>query len=183
MLRHYGPAKTTIAEIAREAKIGVGTVYLEFASKDAIIEELSTHTHAAVLRAMREAAAPGRRSFADRLRAVLDARVEAFLTLAERGAHAMDLFHCQCSPVQSAYARFRSEEHALLAALLADGARAHEFDVSDPEATAWALLRAYGSFTPPWLFHSPREETFRMLRTVHHLVLQGLCARRPTRRR
>jgi hypothetical protein len=44
LLRHYGPGKTTIAEIAREADVGVGTVYLEFSSKDAILEALSAGT-------------------------------------------------------------------------------------------------------------------------------------------
>jgi len=34
LLRHYGPAKTTMADIARAADIAVGSVYLEFASKE-----------------------------------------------------------------------------------------------------------------------------------------------------
>ncbi len=57
LLRRYGPAKTTVADIAREAEIAVGAVYLEFASKDAIVEELSQGEHRAVMAAMRAAAA------------------------------------------------------------------------------------------------------------------------------
>ena len=56
LLGHYGLQKTTVADIAREAKIGVGTVYLEFNSKDAIISELSDAKYRHVLRAMRRAA-------------------------------------------------------------------------------------------------------------------------------
>src|SRR4029079_9279854 len=56
LLRHYGPNKTTVADVAREAGIGVGSVYLEFPSKDALIEELSRARHRAVLAAMRAAA-------------------------------------------------------------------------------------------------------------------------------
>src|SRR5579862_5496214 len=56
LLRHYGPQKTTVADVAREAGVGVGTVYLEFPSKDALVEELSRTRYRSVLRVMREAA-------------------------------------------------------------------------------------------------------------------------------
>ena len=55
LLRHYGPMKTTIADIAREAGIGVGSVYLEFCSKDDIVEALSSDGHGRVIAAMRDA--------------------------------------------------------------------------------------------------------------------------------
>ena len=75
LLRHYGPGKTTMAEIAREARVGVGSVYLEFPSKDAIVEALSVMRHNALLAAMRDAAATGGPTGAARLCAVLDAKV------------------------------------------------------------------------------------------------------------
>jgi AcrR family transcriptional regulator len=184
LLRHYGPAKTTIAEIAREAAVGVGTVYLEFASKDAILEELSSSCHAGLLGSMRDAASGTNRArYAERLCAVIDARVEGFWQLADRGTHAPDLVMCGKSAVRSAHARFQVEEQALLVAVLRDGTRAREFAVTDPEATAAALGRVYASFAPPWLFAQPRDEARRLLRAVHELVLNGLLARPATRRR
>src|SRR3954470_12265580 len=53
LLRHYGPHKTTVADVAREAGVGVGSVYLDFPSKDALVEELSRSRYRAVLDAMR----------------------------------------------------------------------------------------------------------------------------------
>jgi len=53
LLQHYGPQKTTVADVAREAGIGVGSVYLEFPSKEAIVEALSRARYEAVLEAMR----------------------------------------------------------------------------------------------------------------------------------
>ena len=41
LLRHYGRNKTTVSDIAREAGIAVGSVYLEFETKDAIVAALS----------------------------------------------------------------------------------------------------------------------------------------------
>ena len=63
LLRHYGPQKTTIAEIARAADVGVGTVYLEFPSKEAIVEELSRVRHRGVLGAMESAGRSADRRF------------------------------------------------------------------------------------------------------------------------
>lgn len=179
LLRRYGPSKTTVADIAREAEIGVGAVYLEFASKETIIEELSTAQHCDVLAAMRAVAAESGRTFCDRLRAVFDVRATSFLELAEAGAHACDLVHCQSRAVKAAHARFLDEERALVRDLLQRGASAGELDVDDLEVTARALLRAYASFSPPWLFADPRAEVEAMLRAVHRLVLHGLARREP----
>ncbi|WP_437729686.1 TetR/AcrR family transcriptional regulator [Sorangium sp. So ce1335] len=180
LLRRYGPAKTTVADIAREAEIAVGAVYLEFSSKDAIVEELSQGQHRAVMAAMRAAAAEDL-PFCDRLRAVFDARARAFLELAGSGEHACDLVHCQSRAVKAAHARFLDEERALLCELIERGARAGELDAEDPELAARALLRAYASFSPPWLFQSSREEVEAVLSAVHRIVLYGLAGREPAR--
>jgi AcrR family transcriptional regulator len=176
LLNHYGPGKTTIADIAREAGVAVGTVYLEFPSKEAIIEALSDSQHRAVLKEMRKAAeAEG--AFADRLRAVLDARMRALFGLCAGGAHARDLIHCVSPAVKAAEARFREEEQALVVALVREAARAGEFDCAKPERTARAVLLAYVSFSPPWVFAQSREDVERMLRAMHELVLNGLIRR------
>jgi len=179
LFHRYGPAKTTIADVAREADVAVGSVYLEFASKDALIEELSANRYREVLEAMRAAASLTSRPFRDRLRAVFDARVDGFLALADEGAHACDLLHCKSDAVKAAHARFLSEERALIADLLRAADRAGELDVSKPDVTAKIILAAYMSFTPPWLFGVPRDELPGRLRAMHDLVLYGLVRRSP----
>lgn len=178
LLRHYGPNKTTVADVAREAKVGVGTVYLEFSSKEAIIEELSRSRYRAVLQAMR-AAAEGGRAFRERLCAVLDARLNAFLALADEGAHACDLVHCVSSAVKTAQSSFYAEELELFIDLLARGTEAGEFHVREPETVARAVLRAYVSFTPPALFCQEVDEARRALVAMHELILSGLIRRSP----
>jgi AcrR family transcriptional regulator len=182
LLRHYGPHKTTIAEIAREAEVGVGTVYLEFASKEAILEELSNVRHASVLRSMRDAAAARSVRVVERLCGVLDARVEAFLRLADEGVHAPDLIHCMHPGVKSAHERYKSQEQALLADLLREGTRSGEFAPLDADITALVVLHAYATFAPPKIFIQPRDEMRKLLRGMHELVMHGLLARDSTRR-
>lgn len=181
LLRHYGPAKTTIADIAKEADVGVGTVYLEFISKEAIIEELSRSWHTTVIGAMRSAAGGSAARYGERLRAVFDARLTSFLHLADLGAHARDLVHCVRPCVQSAHSHFEAAERALLVDLLRAGAQARELAASDPELTALTLQRAYSSFAPPRVFGQPVDEVQRLHAAMHDLILNGLLER-PSKR-
>lgn len=178
LLRHYGPQKTTVADVAREAGVGVGTVYLEFPSKEAIVEELSRSRYEVVLASMREAAKASGRSYGERLVGALDARLRAYFTQANGGAHACDLFHCGSPAVKSASERFYQEEHALLVDLLRRGTEAGELDVTDPALAARVILRAYKSFTPPWIFMEARDEVERLSAAMHAIVLGGVVGRR-----
>lgn len=184
LLRHYGPQKTTIAEIARAAEVGVGTVYLEFPSKEAIVEELSRERHAAVLDAMRQALSTGR-TFGDRVRAVFDARLRAFLALESEGVHARDLVHCMNSAVRAAQAQFKEAELGLLRQLLREGEEAGDFALEPGahDVTATAVLMAYVSFAPPYIFGADPAELERRLAAMHNVVLYGLLRRDAARRR
>src|SRR3954453_13633623 len=84
LFEHYGHGKTTIADVAREAQIGVGTVYLEFESKEAIVQELSLSTHIGVLDLMRAASMKSAGDHAARLTEVLHTRTRCFLELRAR---------------------------------------------------------------------------------------------------
>jgi len=180
LLARYGPAKTTMADVAREARIGVGTVYLEFPSKEAIVEELSTARHEALLGAMlRAGRSEGR--YRERLANVFNARTALLLQFADEGEHTCDLVHCMSPAVKAAQARYAEAELALLCGLLGEGARAREFVALEGpracEAVARSLLCAYGAFTAPVLFATPRKHVRAALDQMHALVLYGLVAR------
>jgi AcrR family transcriptional regulator len=176
LFQHYGFAKTTVADIAREADIGVGTVYLEFSSKEAIVAELSFQRFQCVLDAMRKAAsAPG--SFAERFKAMFDARVKWFSQFARQGQHGMDLVHCACSASEESYRRFRSEEEELLTEFLIAAAEAGEFDVVEPRQIARILLRLYDCYHPDFIAGSGLRQARREIAAAHALLLHGLLLR------
>jgi AcrR family transcriptional regulator len=180
LFRHYGPSKTTIGDIARECEIGVGSVYLEFASKDEIVGELAARRHDRVLSAMRAASTRGK--CGERLAAALEARVEALFALSAEGAHACDLVLCKASSVKIAYGRFRNEELGFVAELLDEGARSGELELEDVAETAELVQRAFASFSPPWLFEQDRRQVLRKVRAMSTLLLRGLLARPVARR-
>jgi AcrR family transcriptional regulator len=179
LLEHYGPQKTTVADVAREAGIGVGSVYLEFPSKEAIIEALSRARHEAVLAAMREAVKQEGLSWAERLAYMMQTRLDAYLAQASGGAHARDLLHCANPAVKSASIWFHQKEQALVTELLDAAVAAGEFDVVDTSQTARVLLRAYSAFTPPWILCGDPAETRRLAAGLHELVVRGLLRRAP----
>lgn len=178
LLGQHGAQKTTIADIARAAGVGVGSVYLEFENKEAIVAELATRRHKDVLEAMTAAAAGAGPRVGDRLRAVLVARALGFTCKREDGAHARDLVLCSSSAVQAAHRWFKEEEQRFVAEILAEGARTGELEVSDATETAALVLRAHVTFAPPFVFGQSPEEIEAALLALHRLLLRGL-ERRP----
>lgn len=175
LCRHYGHTKMTIADVAREARIAVGSVYKEFDSKEAIIEALSGDAYAEIAIAMRACAerhadAP----FEARFVAVLLTRTTTFLALGERGAHACELLHCKASGVTNAHARFRDQELAIYEGLLHDG-RVRGETTDAPRPLARLVQQAFACLSPPAIFGV--DDAPARTRELAHLLVHGLASR------
>jgi AcrR family transcriptional regulator len=175
---HYGASKTTVADIAREAQMGVGTVYLVFTSKEAIVEELSSSAHGRVLEAMRDIALRrAGESLSMRLAGVLEVRVRMFQRLAEQGQHARELVHCASGPVCGVHAKFQQDERQLIEALLEDAAMRGELASLAGARTAELVQRAWMTLSPPWLYDQPVGQARRAARELVELRLSGILRR------
>src|SRR5262249_28897563 len=157
--------------------VGVGTVYLEFESKEAIVEALSLSAHIEVLEAMRAASTRGAQSCAARLAAVLRARTSCFVELRKRGQHACELVHCKTEGVRVAHQRFREDERALLGRIIEEGHKAGDFAACDTMAVAALIQRAYATLSPPWIFGSD-DDALRASNELCELLLHGLLAKK-----
>lgn len=176
ILLHHGVRKTTIAQIARHASIGVGSVYLEFSSKDDIILELSTTRHNAILRAMRRATM-SEGNFIARFKAMMRARQEAFSISCAVGERAQELMHCvECEAVKAAHRSFEQAQRELLVDFLQMAVEAEEFDVADPQGCADAILTATQAFCPPHLYAMSAAQAKQRLERVLDLIIKGLEA-------
>jgi AcrR family transcriptional regulator len=176
LLKHYGIGKTTVADIARAAGVGVGTVYLEFASKDAIVAELSIESHSCMLEVMRQEAW-GSGSFADRLCALLDRRLERFLDIIRDGQHGRDLVHCACEAARQARARFRAAEEDLITELLAAAHQAGEFTVDEPRQIARVLMRLHDCYAQAATEGGDLDGVRAEIARAHGVILNGLRTR------
>ncbi len=170
LFSHYGPAKTTVADIAKACGIGVGSVYLDFPSKEAILSALSSRKVQAVADEMRSAATSASRPH--RVVQMLEARVAALFDLAAAGQHGCDLVRCE---QQSVVPSFGGDVRALLVEELG-ALRGHgELRAAwEPHAVVSTLEVAFAALTPPALFLLSRERAVADARALAELVVFGL---------
>lgn len=175
LLLHHGTRKTTVADIARRAGVAVGSVYLEFDSKDALVGTLAELRFTRVLDAMLAAAANDAPDDPPRaICAAMRARTRTFLDLVDCGQHARDLVHGACSGVVFAHERFVARQHALLVDLLEQGRQRGVLRVDDPSTTAHAIILAHVAFAPPLLSNTLCTDPLAALDALHRVLLDGL---------
>jgi AcrR family transcriptional regulator len=144
----FGPEKTTMAEIAKQAGVAVGSLYLEFPSKEHIVAALSDDKHATLLANMSSAAARCEGA-AEALQAALVARTKTLIDLAEQGRHVPALLQCSRGALCSVRESYERDEAELLRRIIAAGIAAGEF-AADPgaERAAGLLQQLLVSISP-----------------------------------
>lgn len=145
---HYGFKKTTIDEIAADAGIGKGTVYLYFETKEALLLTLAREVKRNVTNQMRtitESMAPPE----EKLRRMLMAAVLSVHDVAQVTVHGSELVNELLSPrLMQCGQSEREAQLALLAQVLGEG----DFDLpGTPAETAPHFLLAMVPFFPPYL--------------------------------
>jgi AcrR family transcriptional regulator len=178
LFQHYGFAKTTVADIARVAGIGVGSVYLEFSSKDSISSALCQENRDKVLKAMRAVLASDG-NYSERLVQVLEARVLGLQGSVGAGLHGDDVVYAACAATRRVNERFDAAESTLLQGFLEEGNAVGAFTVADAPTTAKILLQVYESIClPPTKLDAAHAQDGReILTTLHALVLGGVLSR------
>jgi AcrR family transcriptional regulator len=177
LLAHFGYKKMTVEDIAREAGIGKGTVYLHFASKEEVV---LSHVDRIVrpLFAELDAIAAQDRSAADRLRAMLLRRVMLRFDAATPFTVSLSevLSDLRAGVVERRERHFVQEAKALTA-MLREGQRRGEFRVHNAAATARLLIAATNSLLPFSLSTAElgkRREVEATAAGIADLVVAGL---------
>jgi AcrR family transcriptional regulator len=186
LFQHYGQKKTTMADIARDVGIGVGSLYLDFPSKDALLSELAAKRGRAVTEAM--AAVPAGGTAPERVASMLEARVTALLRVAEEGTHACELVMCAKSTSAPAechlpggIAGFGDDVRAALAAEIERGRAAGEIECGPIGEVIDTLEIAFMALSPPFLFRYEPARAQAIARSLSRLVVHGLRPPRPAK--
>lgn len=181
LLARFGYRKMTVEDIAAEAGIGKGTIYLHFASKeevvlshvDRIVDRLKQQ-HLAVI-ARSENTAP------ERIRQMLLARVLfRFDSIQHYTQSLNDLLAALRPGLLARRAKYFEEEAEIFATVLAEGRASGEFQLDNEMATARALLEATNGLLPYSLSThelGEREEVERRASGIADLLLHGLLSR------
>lgn len=154
---HYGYRRTSIDDIAQEARIAKGTVYLYFKSKEEIFRALCQQLLDTVLSAAEEAChTPG--PIDQRLRHVLAAKFDYLFELVHRSSHARELIDAKNQLSADIFSQVDRRYLRMLSAVIAQAVEYGELDLRrvdlDADTVAELLIRSaagnefYGS-TPP----------------------------------
>jgi AcrR family transcriptional regulator len=146
-LSNYGVKKTTMQEIARDAGIAVGTLYLYFKNKNEILVAVA-NAYAEQHRTDAAKILRSSKSLQDRLKAYLLNRFHAVKANRLSGSHAAEL----ARTVISIYPEFKQQEDRAVAQnimmLLQEGIQTQLFSFKDLEQDGQVFLYSIGYFYP-----------------------------------
>ncbi|HET9524865.1 MAG TPA: TetR/AcrR family transcriptional regulator [Pyrinomonadaceae bacterium] len=181
LLARYGYRKMTVEDIAHEAGIGKGTIYLHFSSKeevvlshvDRIVDRLKER-----LREIGGSDAPA----AERLREMLLTRVMfRFDSIQHYTQSLNDLLAALRPGLLARRAIYFDAEAQIFAEVLTKGRQSGDFDFDDERATAHAMLQATNGLLPYSLSTTElgeRQEVQQRAADVADLILRGLLRRK-----
>jgi len=176
----FGYRKTTVQEIAEEARIGKGTVYLHFESKESVALSTIDRLIQRVVDRLEEITA-GEEPADERIRAMLIERVMIRFDGVQDYSSRLDELLSQIRNDLLLRRRYYFQTEAvILSRVLKQGRASGEIETESPIATARAMIAATNSLLPYDL--SARElgrrvDVERQVRDVVDLILLGVVAR------
>ncbi len=139
LFARYGFKKTSIDEVALAARIGKGTVYLHFASKEEmfaeVVERLSQRMLDALTTAVKRARSPS-----GKVRAFVEAKLTSVATLAEAYGVREETFLELLSMARAHRGSHDVREHALLSDVLREGNASGALAIDDPDRLATGII-------------------------------------------
>ena len=186
LLGRFGYRKMTVEDIAAEAGIGKGTVYLSFPSKEEVVLSAVDRIVERVCTAMEEEAARDA-SGPDRLRAMLRARVMVrFEAVAAYSASLNDLLGSIRAGLLARRVQHFDREIDVLARVIARAQQDGELRAGAPRRVGRALVLATNSFLPYALSPEELGDARRLRREagdVIDIVVDGITAKPSLRQR
>ena len=181
LLARFGYRKMTVEDIAAEAGLGKGSIYLHFSSKEEVV---LSHIDRIVdrLQARLKEIAHSDAAVAERLRLMLLTRVLfRFDSIQHYTQSLNDLLSVLRPRLLARRSQYFEAEAKIFGEVLTAGRESGEFSFDDEHATAHALLQATNGLLPYSLSTTElgeRQEVEQRAADVANLMLRGLLSRK-----
>src|SRR5688572_13859153 len=180
LLARYGYRKMTVEDIAVEAGIGKGTIYLHFSSKEEVVLSHIDRIVERLKERLQEIAASDATA-AEKLRLMLLTRVLFRFDSVQHYTQSLnDLLAALRPGLLARRAQYFEAEAQIFAEVLRAGREAGELRFDDEYVTAHALLQATNGLLPYSLSTSElgsRREVSQRVADVVDLLLRGVVSR------
>ena len=181
LLSRFGYRKMTVEDIAAEAGIGKGTIYLHFSSKEEVVLSHIDRIVDRLKERLREIA-HSEATAAERLRLMLMTRVLfRFDSIQHYTQSLNDLLAVLRPGLLARRAQYFEAEAQIFAQVLTAGRESGELSFEDEHATAHALLQATNGLLPYSLSTTElgeRQEVEQRVADVANLMLRGVLSRK-----
>ncbi len=174
VVSRVGPRKTTLDDIAAEARVSRSSVYYHFENKGQIFQAL-IEAEVGELMATMQAALDPALSPPERLLAYVQARAGWIARVVGLYQVTTDMAGEYIAMAEGQVVVFHETEQGLLASLLREGVEAGCFALNDPELLAQVIALALRGLTERFMLDSRdayEEQTEALVRTV----LRGIAA-------
>ncbi len=173
-LWHYGFKKTTIDEIASDAGVGKGTVYLYFDGKEEIGLAIVSEYKRRGLEEVARIAQDPNKSPVQKLTEMLQYPVQ-YVCQSCRKSPAMQEMITAIKPHIRRHVQPQTEqEYALIAGVLEEGNQLNVFDVPDTLSAARTLKMMTMGYMPPYPSVSEPDEIEAEIAAIVALAVRGL---------
>ena len=182
LLARYGYQKTTVDDLAAEAGIGKGSVYLYFDSKEQVALSCIDRLHDRLLAKM-ACIAKEHASAQEKITELLLERVMSRFEYCRNATCLDDMLAALQKELMARKEAYHAQEAALLERLLNEAAEAGELPRCDSRAAAEAMILATNALLPYSLKTSqlgPLEAVEEKVRRVASLLVLGLSGLPPT---
>ncbi|HEY3329460.1 MAG TPA: TetR/AcrR family transcriptional regulator [Capsulimonadaceae bacterium] len=149
-LWHYGIKKTTIDEIASDAGVGKGTVYLYFDSKEDVAIAIMAKYKEDTLITQAEIARDRNRAAEDRIREVVKLPILMAHKKCATSPHAVEVILTLKPHLSRQMRPYFEQEVGLIAEIIEDGNRSGLFRVEDSMTDARTLKQSTMGLLPPY---------------------------------
>lgn len=181
MLLKYGYRKMAVEDIAHEAGIGKGTIYLYFPSKEEVALGWFDRAHGKTEEELKTIA-QSNLGADQKLRELLVRRVMAGFDGAQQFVQSLDELFAGVRPsLLARREQYQANMAAIVAEVLIEGRESGIFDIADIDGAAEAIILAVNSLLPYSLSVSQlgrRSEIEAKAAMIADLLLSGLRTRR-----